>query len=36
MRMKTNDAMLHIIFTPVNTLLTINIFTNLTFDLFYK
>lgn len=36
MREKANDAMLHIIFTPVNTLLIINIFTNLTFNLFYK
>lgn len=36
MRIKTKDAVLYIIFTPVNTLLTINIFTNLTFDLFYK
>lgn len=36
MRIKTNDAVRYITFTPVNTLLTINIFTNLTFDLFYK
>ena len=36
MRIKTKDAVLYIIFTPVNTLLTINIFTNLTFGLFHK